>query len=85
MTTCWTHWKRWETMTNPERNVRIDEDTYYDLRSLGEEIEDGLEEFQSEVDEATFLLMERAAGLFRELVWKYEESQSVEANSPEDN
>ena len=70
-------------MTNPERNVRIDEDTYYDLRSLGEEIEDGLEELQSssEVDEATLLLMERAAGLFRELVWKYEESQSVEADS----
>ena len=67
-------------MSQLERNVLVDEDTYYDLRNLSEEIEDGLDDLESKVPEAAFLLLERAAGIFRELVWKYEESQSVEAN-----
>ena len=68
-------------MSQVERSVLVDEDTYYDLRSLSEEIEDGLDDLQSDVPETAFLLMERAAGILRELVWKYEESQSVEADS----
>ena len=72
-------------MSQLERNVLVDEDTYYDLRNLSEEIEDGLDDLESKVPEAAFLLMERTAGILRELVWKYEESiQSFEANSQDD-
>lgn len=68
-------------MSQVERNVLIDESTYYDLRDLSDEIEDELDVPQQENTEGEVALLERAAGILRELVWKYEESQSVEANS----
>ena len=78
-------------MTNPERNVLVDENTYYDLRDLTEEIEDLLDVGELADTETSVVemesakgLLERASGILRELTWKYEESQSVEANSQDD-
>ena len=74
-------------MSQSERSVLVDEATYYDLRDLSGEIDDALDGPMQSPDGASEVvadLLERAAGILRELVWKYEESQSVEDNTEHD-
>ena len=69
-----------------QRSVILDEDTYYDLRDLAEEIEDQRDVLESDQNaengvlylEQSMVLLERAGDILQELMWRYEESSGHE-------
>ncbi len=77
-----------EVQRGPERAVYLDEDTYYDLRDMADELDDFLDKSDS-ADTSTDTdrvssLVERTAGILREVMWKYEDSQQVATSEAED-